>query len=172
MTMEQALSEALGRPHGRGLLPTARSEAWGACRRSLESALAHLGIRVRVRSAARLWQLLRPGRLPGPGATWDQLCGQAFIRDVVTAFTHEDLAPGVWRLSSWNARWLLDPHSDAAAGKRAVIARLLAQGRVVALQETHWSDDADAAVWEGALPGATLVHSLHGLALAWARKGE
>ena len=54
---------------------------------------------------------------------------------------------------SWNARWLLSPHTDKAARKRAIICKWLQSRRVVMLNETHWFL-RDFATWETAFPGA------------------
>ncbi len=57
------------------------------------------------------------------------------------------------KAASWNVRWMLDPHTTVAAAKRAVILRLLNEGCVVLLQETHWTEAA-CATWGGCFPMA------------------
>ena len=51
---------------------------------------------------------------------------------------------------SWNARWIVDPHSGPSASKRELISRLLSKGYIVCLQETHWLAE-DAALWQHGL---------------------
>ena len=60
--------------------------------------------------------------------------------------------------ASWNARWLVDPHTERSARKRARIAHEVLAGRPCAIQETHWRP-ADREAWVHAVPGATVVAS-------------
>ena len=55
---------------------------------------------------------------------------------------------GMRAFASWNARWLVSPNTTRGARKKAAIERRLLEGRVVALQETHW-DEAAVEVWAG-----------------------
>ena len=70
---------------------------------------------------------------------------------------------------SWNARWLVDPHSAVNTNKRQLRRRWLDVGKVVLLQETHWTT-ADKAIWTTLFPAATVIgteteHSAGGVAI-------
>ena len=59
---------------------------------------------------------------------------------------------------SWNAKWLVDPHSAPNTNKRQLIRRWLDAGKIVLLQETHWTL-ADKAKWSTLFPAATIIGS-------------
>ena len=62
------------------------------------------------------------------------------------------------RLSTWNVRWLLSPHTERALAKKAAIGKVLRSGSVVLLQETHWTECA-AAQWGGLFAAAQVAHA-------------
>ena len=137
-----SLWEALGCPPLAATLPGARSSAWSAAREMLAAQLREHDVTTRIRSAGVLWRLLA-GTAPGPGATWGQLCRLG----TVEVLAHRVRATGTsqdFRIVSWNVRWLLSPHTERAAAKRAVIVRALGGGSVVMPQETHWTPAATA----------------------------
>ena len=122
----------------------------------LHTSLRRDGSAGRVRSPAALWSLLRQG-LPLVGTKWRRLLFRHNWADLLEALARRRTASGT-RLASWNVRWLVSPHTEQAAAKRAVIRRWLDVGRVVLLQETHWVD-ADAVVWASLFPAATLCYA-------------
>jgi len=151
-----ALRAALGEPAPVAPLPTARSPAWAAAAALLREALARHGAPGRVRSPDALWRLLRGTERPR-GATWGGLLAGRGLDDLVDAMAGRG-TEGEVRLASWNVRWLVAPHTARNAAKREVLRRLLEAGRVVLVQETHWTA-ADAAVWHARFPAAHLRHS-------------
>ena len=110
----------------------------------------------RVRTAGALWRLLA-GVAPPPGATWGQLCELGDLDRLAQRAAVAAPAVG-FQVSSWNVRWLLSPHTDRAAAKRAVVARALQRENVAMLQETHWTAAA-AAQWGGLFSAARVCHS-------------
>ena len=149
-----ALWAALGDPCADALLPPARSSAWAGARRSLSSCLRSHGTPWRVRSPAALWAMLRGGPLPA-ACTWRDLLREDGLGELLATIRSARSNRG-WKFASWNPQWLLSPHTDQAAAKRAAIRRWLAAGKVVLLQETHWRE-YDIAIWEHAIPGSTVV---------------
>ena len=154
MAAPGTLWEALGQPTLTGLLPTARSPEWCSTRRTLAAALRKHGLQHKVRSAFTLWNLLHHTS-PPRGATWSTLIANYTFNQLCQQLRARHVQAGV-RLASWNLRWLVSPHTDQAAGKRALVRRWLEAGRIVLLQETHWTA-ADLAVWETAFPAATVL---------------
>ena len=145
---------ALGQPTLRGLLPTARSPEWCAVRKSLTAALRTQDLQQRIRSPSSLWNLLHCGT-PPPGSTWEALIGHHSLDHLCQQLRANIEQAGI-RLACWNLHWLVPPHTDQAMGKRALIRHWLEAGRIVLLQETHWTD-VDIAVWETAFPAATVL---------------
>ena len=131
------LLDALGRPPLEALLPGARDPRWGPVRKSIEAALRLAGTGARVRTPSALWALARAGTRPPRGATWADLVTGVLLTTLVDNVRVQSRDADVV-ISSWNARWLVSPHSDQAAAKRAVMHSRLARGEVVCLQETHW----------------------------------
>ena len=150
----RALWEALGQPAWEAPLPTARSPAWRVCRQSLQAALEGTGLRQRVRSPSSLGLLLR-GRLPVPGDTWGSLLEGAGWGALCAALRTGAMARGA-RFVTWNLRWMVSPHTARNADKRSAVRQWLEAGRIVFLQETHWSE-ADLAVWGACFPASTLL---------------
>ena len=150
-----SLWAALGRPALRGPLPPSRGPEWRLARERLAEALRTHGVTQRIRSPGALWSLLR-STVPPAAATWAALLGQNTLHDLIRSIpaSHRPEA----RLVSWNLRWLVSPRADQAAAKRALVRRWLETGRVVLLQETHWSE-ADIAVWQTSFPAATVLAS-------------
>ena len=107
-----------------------------------------------LRTPASLWAAAgSPGR---PGRRWAQLADIS-LAGLVRRLLRPRSA-GTVQIATWNARWLLSPHSGQGTRKRAFIHGLLLQGIVVALQETHWTP-VSAAVWGGLFPGAQVFSS-------------
>ena len=119
---------------------------------------ARRGLRARLRSPTALWGRFYAGRGPPRGATWADLVRGRTVADLARGLEHGGSGQGDLRLASWNVRWLVSPHSDKGKLKKAVITRHLLQGRIVAIQETHW-DSRDEAVWQGMFPGTDVVSS-------------
>jgi len=128
---EASLWEALGRPRRSAPLPGPRTAAWAFAHTSLLAALA-LDPAPRARPAAVLWTLLA-GTRPRPGATWAQLCDLGTVDTLLAALARRVDKRGV-RLSTWNVRWLLSPHTERAMAKKAAIGRVLRSGSVALLQ--------------------------------------
>ena len=152
--MDVGLWDALGRPPPGGLLPAAKTPAWREARLALQDRLRHL--RARFRSPRALWALLYGGS-PPPGSTWRDLCAPGSWSRLGSALA----LPSPTRLAkfvSWNCQWLVSPTTDAGRIKRATVRRWLDQGRIVALQETHWSL-IDVSTWASLLPGCSVVAS-------------
>ena len=145
------LWDALGRPPPDNPLPRATSQAWTVARRALRRALRGIGGTGAWRSPAALWAATRGGALP-VGRTWGQLCEGLTLLHAREA-ERRGTAGIAMKAASWNVRWMLDSHTTVAAAKRAVILRLLAEGCVVLLQETHWTEAA-CATWGGCFPMA------------------
>ena len=135
--VDQALVDALGSPVLTRLLPFARSPSWHAARLSLQGRLAEF--RARFRSPSALWGALHGG-VPPPGATWASLCRPGTWDRLLALLRSPAPAPLLSRVVSWNCRWLVDPDADDNRAKRALIRGWLDHGRIVVLQETHWSD--------------------------------
>ena len=141
---EPSLLEALGSPSLEALPPLAASAEWTACRNCLRAHLRALGCHAHLRTPASLWAAAGvPGR---PGRRWPQLAG-ILLAALVTRLKRP-LTTSPILLATWNARWLLSPHSGQGTRKRAFIQELLLQGYIVALQETHWTPGI-AAMWGG-----------------------
>ena len=121
-----SLWEALGRPPLVAALPGPRTAAWGVARDCLIARLRAAGSPARIWTAGAFWRILA-GAAPAPGASWEQLCALGDFEMVVRRVAGAAGAAGPW-ISSWNARWLLSPHTDRAARKRAVVARALQSG--------------------------------------------
>ena len=151
---EISLLEALGSPNPELLPPAAGSTEWTARRNHIRHHLRAAGCHAALRTPASLWAAAgSPGR---PGRRWAQLAGVSLAE--VTARLLRPLSAGSLHIATWNARWLLSPHSGQGTRKRAFIQGLLLQGIIVALQETHWTP-ASAAVWGGLFPGAQVLSS-------------
>eukprot|EP00969_Alexandrium_andersonii_P016458 720845-Alexandrium_andersonii.AAC.1 len=67
---------------------------------------------------------------------WGQLSDGRVVRDVVAAGSRPAQVD-LRKVASWSVRWLVNPRHHRAKAKRARIMKLLNQGAVVALQETH-----------------------------------
>ena len=145
------LWDALGRPPPDNPLPRATSLAWAEARRALRRSLRGIGGTGTWRSPGMLWAATRGESLP-VGRTWGQLCDGITLLHVREA-ERRGTAGIAMKAASWNVRWMLDPHTTVAAAKRAVILRLLGEGCVVLLQETHWTEAA-CATWGGCFPMA------------------
>ena len=155
------LWEALDCPARRAGVPGARCREWARCRAALRTHLRRVGCTREVRSPSALW-LATGRRSPCPGAcpagtTWGDLCDGYTVGQVAAALAATGTG-GAPRVCSWNARWLVDAQSDTNAAKRAFICGRLAEGKVVLLQETHWSA-ADIGIWSGLFPGTEVAAS-------------
>ena len=151
---ELSLLEALGSPGFDLLPPAAGSPEWAARRNRLRHLLCAAGCHAALRTPASLWAAAgAPGR---PGRRWAQLADIS-LAGLVSRLLRPRAA-GTIQIATWNARWLLSPHSGQGTRKRAFIHGLLLRGIVVALQETHWTP-ASAAVWGGLFPGAQVFSS-------------
>ena len=144
------LWEAVGRPAWEAPLPSSRSPAWLRAVRSLRGRLDRCP---RLRSWRSLWARVRSDPVP-PRGTWGQLCAGADLSRLV------DPCPGgrLFGFTSWNLRWMVDPHAESVCAKRALVLRACLRGEVCALQETHWDQHA-AGVWEASFPGCRVVSS-------------
>ena len=149
-----SLWEALGAPPWRQVLPTARDPSWVAAHRSLWLQLSATGVARRFRSPASLWLLLHGSSLR-LGSTWGQLCQDHTLADVA-GLAGAPICGSAPTSTTWNVRWLHNPHTATAAAKRAAILRRLQVGDILFLQETHWSDTSQA-IWAGLFPAATVV---------------
>ena len=148
---------ALGSPALGRLVPSARCPAWQFCRACLRA----VGVRREFCSPAALWTAVgRPPLRSGsvaPGTTLATLYDQVPLS--LIADTSLDADHGPWpRLCSWNVRWLVAPHSDINVAKKIFILTMLAEGKVVVLQENHWNDNdgkasSRAVGWLPPLPG-------------------
>ena len=76
-----------------------------------------------------LWRLLHDGAAPPRGATWAQALAGATLAQLVEAIALSR-EPGHGDVSSWNVRWLTDPRTEKARGKRGVLRRLTDRGGV------------------------------------------
>ena len=163
-----SLWEALGAPPLRQVLPAARDPSWVAAHRSLWLQLSATDTARRFRSPASLWLLLYGSSLR-PGTTWGELCRGHTLADVVGLLGAPARGPTP-TITSWNVRWLHNPHTATAAAKRAAILRRLQVGDIVFLQETHWNT-ASQAIWEGLFPAATVVAAPSRLGPAGGQQG-
>ena len=149
-----SLLEALGSPSLELLPPAVCSAEWTARRNRLRYHLRAAGCQALLRTPASLWAAAeaqgRPCRL------WIQLAEVSLA--TLTTRLLRPLGAGTLHIATWNARWLLSPHSGQGTRKRAFIQGLFLQGIIVALQETHWTP-ASAAVWGGLFPGAQVFSS-------------
>ena len=150
-----SLWAALGSPPLGAPLPPARSPAWRTAAFCLRTALIPFGVHYGWSSAALLWGALR-GTRPPPRATWGALVAGVTTGDVVEAVRRS--AGGGIKIATWNVRWLRNHHTQLAAAKRAAILRLLGEGCIVLLQETHWTPEC-LATWESSFPGCRVVSS-------------
>jgi hypothetical protein len=151
---EPSLLEALGSPDLERLPPFAGSPEWAGRRNCLRRLLQAAGCHAALRTPSSLWAATgSPGR---PGRRRAQLAGIS-LADLVRRL-RRPISAGRVQIATWNARWLLSPHTGQGTRKRAFIQGLLLQGIVVALQETHWTP-ASAAVWGGLFPGAQVFSS-------------
>ena len=151
---ELSLLEALGSPSLDLLPPAAGSPEWTARRNRLRHLLGQAGCRAALRTPASLWAAAgAPGR---PGRRWAQLADISLAG--LASRLLRPCTTGSVQIATWDARWLLSPHSGQGTRKRAFIHGLLLRGIVVALQETHWTP-ASAALWGGLFPGAQVFSS-------------
>ena len=134
MASRLALLGALGHPSLGDLVPFARTPAWAVARRGLSRILDEQNLSLRIRSPSSLWALLQGGPLPR-GCTWALLLHDSDLDSLVAAVNNRGDRQG-WRLASWNLQWLVSPHTDKAARKRAIVRRWIQARRVVLLQET------------------------------------
>jgi hypothetical protein len=134
-------------------VPPARSAAWLACCAELHRHLAASGT-VRLRTPGTVWRAAQLSP-PPPRFTWGALCGAVTWSDFLCQIG-QPCTDARTPVSSWNVRWLVNPHSHAAAAKRAVLVRLLTLGHVVCVQETHWLPPA-VAQWQALFPYATVA---------------
>ena len=151
---EISLLEALGSPNLELLPPAAGSTEWAARRNRLRHHLRAAGCHASLRTPASLWAAA--GAQGRPCRLWAQLAEVSLA--TLTTRLLRPLGAGTLHIATWNARWLLSPHSGQGTRKRAFIQGLLLQGIIVALQETHWTP-ASAAVWGGLFPGAQVFSS-------------
>ena len=116
------LWEALGRPPWAASLPSSRSLSW-------RTAVEHLHVGraacPRLRSWRALWARVRNDPVP-PRGTWGGLCDGADLGRLTCPCPGEQ----PFGFSSWNVRWLVDPHANASCSKRAVILRACLKGEV------------------------------------------
>ena len=124
-----SLWDALGRPPLEASVPPSRSTRWIQRRNRLRQALGETG-RNAVRSAQALWSLAQQTTMPR-GATWQQLCHDVTLDTIAARIPTPQTQ---WKLASWNARWLVDPHTHQSSHKRAVIREQLLLGTIVCLQ--------------------------------------
>ena len=96
-------------PQGDDLLPFARSRAWIAQRDSLHEWTRQNECNDKIRSPASLWTILHRTPLPN-GATWTSLIAEHTPNDLIDALKGRRCTEGPGFVS-WNARWLVDPHS-------------------------------------------------------------
>ena len=61
-------------------------------------------------------------------------------------------------VTSWNARWLRDHTSEIGRAKRSLIERLLLEGRVVLLQESH-RDAESAELWRASCSAGQVYYT-------------
>ena len=104
----------------------------------------------RIRSPAALWRLLHDSA-PPPHATWDSLCQDFIVRDLVHPlrnFTRFAAPP----LFTWNVRHLRSTRTPNNHEKRNVLFKATARERAGLIQETHWTAQ-DARVWASLLQG-------------------
>ena len=145
-----SLGTALGSPNPARLLPARRSPEWRWYCRTIEDFSRCPGI-LSGRGAEWLWKKLQRSA-PPPQISWGALLvgwGEADEARVRAAL-RETICLDDVVITSWNVRWLVDPNSTRATGKKRVIEERLALGQIVCIQETHWSD-ADEAVWKHGL---------------------
>jgi len=141
------LADTLGSPPAYRLLPAARSPEWAHVCKIIEHFCELDGV-LNGRGPGWLWARLQ-GSAPPYNPTWGGLLRGHESSDPgrIRAALRESLSLHEVTVVSWNLRWLVNPDSDRAAGKKRVIEERLQQGHIVCIQETHWTD-ADAAVWE------------------------
>ena len=112
-----------------------------------------------IPTPAALWRLLHDGDPPPRGATWaDTLVGATASRLVEAIGRTREPGPG--EVAIWNVRWLTNPRTEKAKGKRAQLLRLTDRGAVAMIQETHWDGEAAATWGSGILPHVEVVRSL------------
>ena len=158
-----SLWDALGRPQGAVCLPAARDPGWQRMRSGLCRALREVGCLWTPRSPAALARAVT-GHSTGQGGrplTWQQLCASDItvlqLGSRLRAAREGDGGQDC-RLTTWNARWLVDPAAQHTTTKRAIIQGLGMEGRIALIQETHW-DSAAAALWAGLFPGCRVLAS-------------
>ena len=154
--MPPPIWEALRRP-SLGDRPPSSGAGWSQYRLQLQALAAATGAARHFRMWRSLWSLLRPDTAIPAGTAWRELCAQATVGDFAAAA----LAPAPRAsggFAGWNARWLVDPHTERSARKRARIAHEVLAGRPRAVQETHWRPAGREACVH-AVPGATVVTS-------------
>ena len=109
MNADSPLWAALGWPTGARPLPLASSREWACARRSLA---LNIGPGFpRVRSPAALCAVLG---LPGCSATWRDVCHERTVAHLRAALQARDCRSSA-SVTSWNVRWLRDPHAVGAA---------------------------------------------------------
>ena len=150
------LIHALGRPLLHEAVPLGRSKEWSTATLLLQRHLARLGHKVRLRAWKKLWTMLHEDPPPRI-VTWQQLTHDHTVQSLVTR-ARELRAQSGLKLCSWNARWLVDPHTTKNNNKRSAILRKCLAGHIVCLQETHWSN-GDADIWRNLFPACTLVQA-------------
>jgi len=151
-----SLHEVLGYPVAARLLPTKRSPVWSGFKAALEQWMgvpdALLG-----RGPSWLWVKLQGTAAP-KRCTWGGLLNgwlDATPADLVAALRRHTTATNT-TITSWSARWLVDPIAQAVRCKKDIIEDRLARGHIVCVQETHWLG-YEAALWRLAM----LVHVMY-----------
>ena len=151
-----SLWEACGSPAADSYLPSSRDRRWLLARRVLRLAIAkYTNHTPNIRSWQALWSVAQ-GTTPPRSCTWERLCSNVTLANLVAKI--KDWKKADQTPCSWNVRWLVDPNTHIATVKRAIILKALMAGKVVCLQETHWTMEA-AAIWEGLFPGCRCVQS-------------
>ena len=151
------LLEALGAPPADLIIPGGGRRAWAGVRERLEAALRSSGCFQQFRSWQALWVCSRGLAAPS-WCTWGALCNGLTIQHFVQRAVSSEGGASM-KFALWNVRWLVSPHTQKAAAKKAVTLAALNAGRIITLVETHWSD-ADAACWGGCFANATVIQSL------------
>ena len=130
-----SLWEALGEPPPDRLFGGRRCRTTSTALAQLHRNLVSLGCYRRFHSPLGIWTTLHP-TLPANSLTWKELCGQSSLYGLI----HQSLNSKFTRdlsVNSWNARWIVDPHTQASRRKRMLICRAVLKRRIVGLTETH-----------------------------------
>ena len=117
---ETSLLEALGFPNLELLPPSASAAEWSFRRNSLRAHLRALGCTTSLRTPAALWAAA--GIQGRPGRRWCQLADLSLPN--LAARLQRPRGTTAVQIASWNARWLLSPHSGQGTRKRAFIQEL------------------------------------------------